>query len=352
MKTFQRIFAAVAAAAAVAAVPTAARADANMPVPGSAGTGVTGFATDAFPGFDPDSWNVEQKKPSFWFSVKRQTPAEQFEYARTLARDGKYNAARKAYEALVREWPETFEAALSQEAIGSLWVTQLDDIYEAFEEYDYLLRFYPGLCKYADVVSIQYKIAEMMYEEQKSKGFFSFTWTSQRSIRRKFERVIRYAPGAPHVPAAMMRVGELRREYGELEEAALAYEGLCNRFPGTEAAEKAAFLRVEILMELVRKHPSNRARKVAAVNAFRRVVETYPANPRAAEVRSWIEECEKAVEEAAWNDTVFYDTRQRKPGAAIAAYERYIEQYPGSERAAAARARIEAIKGGAAPLRK
>lgn len=339
------------AAATLAFAPPADAVD-NMPVPGSAGTGYTGYATDAFPGFDADSWKVERKEQSWWFSTAAETPEGQWAEIGSLLDKGEWKAARRACEALVREWPSTAEAALAQEMIGNLYVSRLDDIWEAFDEYDYLLRFYPGLCKYSEVVSMQYKIAEMMFEEQKAKGTFSFSWTSPDTIRRKFEKVVRYAPGADHVPDAMMRIAELRVEADELSEAVIVFEELRSKFPGTPQASRALSLEAETLMKLVESKRNNRKRRRDVSNFMRMAIEKYPDHPDVPKMKEWRESLEARLEEEAWEETWFYDSRQRSRNAAISAYQRFVEQYPSSPRAARAKARIEEIKGGAEPLRK
>lgn len=340
---------------AAAAVLAAGRACAdNMPVPGSAGTGEMGYATDAFPGFDPDSWKVEQKKPSWWFSVESscKTPGEQWNFVCGLKKKGKWKKVRKACEALVREWPESAEAALAQETIANLYVTQFDDIYEAFDEYDYLLKFYPGLCRYGQIVEMQFRLAECMYEEQKAKGWMSFAWTGPDTIRKKYEKTVRYAPGAAHVPDAMMRIAALRSESGDRARAVLAYEEVRNRFAGTPQAAEALYLEAKELAAQVRENPHNRHRRRHAINYMKQALEKSPDHPRAKEIKAWMDALEAEAEEEAWKEALFYDTRQRSRNAAVSAYEVFAEQFPGSPRAAQARERVKAIKGGAEPLRK
>ena len=342
----------VAAAIATVAAALGAYAASNMPIPGSAGTGYTGYATDAFPGFDSDLWKVEQKKPSWWFDAKSDTAAGQWKVANGYFEAGDWNGARKACEALVRGWPASVEAALAQEKIAGLYATVLDDIWEAFDEYDYLLKFYPGLCKYDKVVAVQYRIVEAMYEEQKAKGFWSFSWTSPDTIRRKYEKVVRYAPGAEHVPDAMLRIADLRIESGDLAEAVLVYEEIRNKFAKSPQAEKALFLEAGTLMKLVAKNKNNRSRRRNAANYMKLAVSKHPDHPGAAQMKAWRDELEAGLEKEAWEETLFYDTRQRSRNAAISSYERFIDLHPGSPRVKEARERIEAIKNGAEPLRK
>src|SRR5574344_1221615 len=132
--------AALLAAAVFAAVPAAA--DDGEPSAHAAGSGYqqTGYATDAYPGFDSGEEEApEQKKKSWWYSVKRETPATQLEYARSLEKSDPKGAC-KAYEALVREWPAVSEAALAQRRKASIYAN-LGNYDDAFDEYEYLISF-------------------------------------------------------------------------------------------------------------------------------------------------------------------------------------------------------------------
>ena len=208
--------------AAVALAASAALAIADRPV--SADGLDSGYATDAYPGFDlKQSREPEFKEKSFWLSVKRDSPAAQLEFARAFETNGNFKAAAKAYEALVREWPASAVAAEAQRRKAAVLTRMAADksdmsLYsDAFDEYEYLMHYFPGLCNYGKVAELQYKIACHLLDEKKS--MLGIKYDTNREKRLRFESVVRRAPGASWVPDAMLTIGDLRVDDDELSEA-------------------------------------------------------------------------------------------------------------------------------------
>ena len=72
-------------------------------VAGASTGGNSPYATDAYPGFDglDDVKKPERREKSWWFGVKRDTPAEQFAFAQELETEGDSKGAAKAYDAAI-----------------------------------------------------------------------------------------------------------------------------------------------------------------------------------------------------------------------------------------------------------
>ena len=104
-------------------------------VAGASTGGNSPYATDAYPGFDglDDVKKPERREKSWWFGVKRDTPAEQFAFAQELETEGDSKGAAKAYDALVREWPVSKEAPQAQLRFVKLLAGPLEDYEEAFD---------------------------------------------------------------------------------------------------------------------------------------------------------------------------------------------------------------------------
>jgi len=318
----------------------------------------SGYATDAYPGFEPrQSREPKFKDKSIWYSVKRDSPDAQLEFAHAFETNGNRKAAAKAYEALVREWPASAVAAEAQRrkasVLARLAADKNDDksLYaDAFDEYEYLMHYFPGLCNYAKVAELQYKIACHLKDDTKS--IFGLKYDSNREQRLRFESVVRRAPGAEWVPDAMMSIADLRIDDGELVEAAEVFDNVVTRFPDSAQARVAAFKACKCRYTLVKKMDYNASRCRNALNGMKMALKRYPDIEEAATLNSWIQELSRALEESAWKNAVFYDTRQRTKQAAVSAYERFLAEFPESSHRGEAVARIEAIKSGAPPLRK
>jgi len=344
-----------AALAAVVLCATSAGAVADRPV--SADGLDAGYATDAYPGFEPkQKREPEFKEKSFWYSVKRDSPEAQLDFAHAFETNGNVKAAAKAYEALVREWPASAVAAEAQRRKASILTRLAGDkndmsLYaDAFDEYEYLMYYFPGLCNYAKIADLQYKIAIHLQDEKKS--MFGFKYDSNREKRLRFESVVRLAPGSSWVPDAMLTIGDLRIGDDELQEAAAVFDNIVTRFPKTEQAKEAVFKACKCRYDLVMRQEYNASRCRNALNGMKMALTRYPDLNEADVLNGWIKELSDMLEENAWNNAVFYDTRQRTKQAAVSAYERFLAEFPESSHRGEAVARIEAIKSGAPPLRK
>lgn len=327
-----------------AAVALAQQADS---VGASPGPGIR-YATDAYPGFDPDqeSLRPERKTPR-WFSFlsrpKRATPKEQFAYCEELAYDFDWPKAAEQFDALVREWPTSEEAPEAQRRYAEILLDQADDPAEAFAELRYLVDFYSFRCDYNATVDKMYELAGRLRAEGKTIVFFRFRNTVD--VRRAYEACVLRAPGAKWAPAAMLTIGELREEEGRYEEAIRVYENLRNLHFGSPEAKAAVVREAAARMRLLASHGYNRARcldTVRYLSSARRMVEGEAID----EIERMAAEANDLIAEEAYQAARFYDSPMRTKRSAINAFERFLAEYPASPRAEAVRVRVAELKGG------
>ena len=91
-----------------------------------------------------DTALTEEPSRKRWHLMRRpreRTSQRQLERARTLEAAGKSKAALRQFDALVRTWPESTEAAHAQHAVARLY-EHLVSLDKAFDEYQYLVRNY------------------------------------------------------------------------------------------------------------------------------------------------------------------------------------------------------------------
>ena len=316
---------------------------------GPAGTpsSATRWATDAYPGFDREEEIVEgSKKSPRWFSwingPAKGTAAEQLAYATECEAQASWRAARRAYDALVREWPSSPEAPVAQEKLADLYYSHYLDYEEAFAEYKYLLDFYTSQCDYDAIVRRLWEVAKMMEEEGKTIVFFRFANTVD--VRRAFESVVRRAPGADFAPDAMLRIAKLREDDDEPDRAVQVYENIRNLFPLTPEAKVALYREGKARMFVLRVHEYNRQRCKDTIEFLRMALASNPDTPVKNEFSAWLAEAVGKIEDDAFASAQFYDSRTRTKRSAINAYERFLREYPASRHANAARARLNELQ--------
>ena len=315
-------------------------------VTGSGYGGYSQWATDHYPGFEGlDNLPVPEKKEKGWLAEwlgigtpKGATPAEQLAIAKKLEADGDYKAAAKAYDVLVREWPASVEAPEAQYRLAVVFENNLGEYADAFEEYSYLLDFYPKSCSYAKIVETQYKIVNLLHDTRRM--FLGMSFTGNRELRQNYERIVRRAPGADYVPEAMLKIADLREQDSDYEEAIKVYSTLRSRHTGTVEARRALYLEAKARMWLVRRLAYNLPRCKDTEGYLKLALRNDPSHPNAEEMRKWLSELSDYLAEDAWVRAKFYDTKQRTRHAAVAAYGKFLSEYPDSSHTDEARARI------------
>ncbi len=309
-----------------------------------------GYATDQFEGFAEITGDerLEQKDWSFWFGVSEETPAKQLAYTRQAYKDGRLRRARKGYEALIRKWPTSKEAAQAQLFLAQLY-EERKNYDRAFQEYQYLLTFYAGFCPYNEVLDHQYKLANVLRSDNRS--MFGWLLSEPDANRIRYEQIVRNAPRAPLAPTCMLIAGDIRREEKEIEEAIKVYDGLLNRYPRSTEAEVAAFFAANCRYNRSKTQDTNEENMRDAIAFIKTVLTIMPNHPQKEQFSSWSVDLNKQLEESSYKTAYFYDTKQRNKAAAVAAYRRFLSEFRNSKYAEGVRQRLtelepaEAVKG-------
>ena len=321
---------------------TAAYADATMdPGPG------TRYATDAFPAFDNTEMNVRpsRKEPrwfSWWNGPEKATATEQLAWCEEREAAGDISAARKGYDALVREWPIAPEAAKAQLKTADLALAE-EDYHDAFSEYRYLLDFYSSECDYRAIIDRLYQVAGLMREAGKVWCFIRFD--NPVEVRRAYEATVLRAPGAEFTPKALLIIADLRCECGENEEAIAVYENLINLYSDCEEVRSARRLAGGLRMELLRRYDYNRARTRDTIGYLKSAMRGNLDAEDRPQFAKWLAEAEELLAGEAWEAAKFYDSPTRTRASAIAAYENFLREHPVGEHADLARTRLAELKG-------
>lgn len=296
---------------------------------GRSGMGNRGYASDGFEGFESlEDGRIKQKTGSIWFSVSADTPAEQLAYSRQREADGKLNSARKGYEALVRKWPATLEAAQAQLALANVQEKR-KQYGKAFDEYQYALTHYAGNCPYEDIIDRQFRIANYLLHNNTS--MFGWILSGTKDIRMRFEQIVINAPRSPIAPEAMMKIGSIREGDKDYEEASKVYDGLLNRYPSSKEAVTAAYLSSKCRYILSVKHSYNENRCRESIAFLKAALLRLPNHPNQKDLKQWLLELTDLLIEQNYQKALFYDTQRYSTSAKVSAYRRFLAEFSDSK---------------------
>ena len=327
-------------AALVACAAFSLPAAAPRTVAGAAPGGQSPYATDAYPGFDglDEIKKPARREKSWWFGVKRETPAEQWAFAQELEESGDFKGAARACDALVREWPSSREAPQAQLRFARILAKNLEDYEEAFAQLEYLLDFYSRDCPYLELVEYGYQLVNTMVDKKKS--WFGFSFLSNRLVRQHYESVVRRAPGASYVPEALLKIAALREEDQQYEDAQQVYSMLQSKYPLRDEARIAAYREARARMWLCRRLAYHLNRRKDSQSFLRHLLVRYPNLPEMEEIKEWDKELGNYMAEDAYQHAKSYDNKRRTRHAALSAWEVFLKSYPDSPHAEEVRARI------------
>ena len=303
-----------------------------------------GYASDNFEGFDSfDDGRIKQKKGSFWFRLSENTAPEQLVYCRRREKKGKLNSARKGYEALVRKWPATPEAAQAQMELAGVQEKR-KKYSKAFDEYQYALAHYSGNCPYNKVLDRQFRIANYLLHNNKS--MFGWILSGTTDIRKRFEQIVINAPRSPIAPESMLKVGSIREGNEEYEEATKVYDGILNRYPDSKQAVTAAYLSSKCRYTLSVKHNYNENRCRESIAFLKAAILRLPNHPNKSDLSKWLKELTDLLTDQNYQKAVFYDTRRYNTKAKVSAYRRFLAEFSDSKYAKSVRTRLTELSAG------
>ena len=325
------LFAAIAALAAALATPaTAASQDAAR----------LRDTTAHQPGnFDDDLFSAAQKEPErkatgFFFHHRDKRPAAvQFEEAGKKYLAGDLKGACRAYDRLVRSCPYSPEAPRAQYNLGAI-LERREKYKAAFDEYRYLLIYYPESSKTGVVLEHMFAIANWQLGRRK-----------REAAAKSFAAIAIAAPGWHRAAEALFRLGEANFAMREWYDAADAFDSVASDYPSSEYALPAMERHAAALYALSLKYKEDEAIQNRAITVATAAAAALPKDdPARPKLVEHLEDLLDRRDARAFAIAKFYDGKRHKRESAIAAYEEFLRQYPRSPRAEEARARLEVLR--------
>lgn len=291
---------------------------------------------------DDDLLSDAQKEPDrkstgFFFHHRDKRPAAvQFEEAGKAYLAGNLKRACRAYDRLVRSCPYSPEAPRAQYNLGAI-LERRRKYTAAFDEYRYLLVFYPESEKTGVVLDHMFAIANW----QLGRG-------KREAAAKSFAAIAAAAPGWHRTPEALFRLGEAHFAMREWYEAADAFDSVASDYPSSDYALPAMERHAAALYALSLKYREDEAIQTRAITVATAAATALPQDdPMRPELVAHLEDLVDRRDARAFAIARFYDGPRHKPEAAVAAYEEFLRQYPRSPRAVEARRRLDTLKAAA-----
>jgi outer membrane protein assembly factor BamD (BamD/ComL family) len=306
-------------------------------------------------------WGAEDKKEEtkqarhdlHWWEHYRPaeaTPETQLAWVNELKDAGHTIRASKACLALVNAWPESPQAPVAQLTYCRL-LEQRDKPAKAFDEYQFLVEAYAGFFPYDEVMDRMYAIADVMATRDRYFLFVKFK-TPEEAIPL-FEKLIRNGTQWKRAAELQFRIARIYETTQQYDLAIEAYGTYHQRYPMSPLAEQALFGQGRCCYAYSRENPVADDLRQNAVAVLQGFLDWYPYSDMAAAARTYLTELQRDLAGGLYGQAVLYDQTARSTSdkqdhrtglvAARICYERVIDEFPKSEWADRAHARITEI---------
>ncbi len=307
------------------------------------------------PAGEPAGETRKKHQLAWWESApaSKPKPAAQLAYADGLRDQGRLIFASKQYRALTYAWPHSPEAPQAQYRYAQLLERRGKDR-SAFEEYQYLLETYAGFVPYEEVLERQYGIADRLATEP--RRFLFFSYVAPEDAIPLFETLIQNAPHWKRSAELQFRIARIYEKKKQYDLALDAYDLYLQKYPVSLLAEAAAFSHGKCAYEYSRENPNAADLRQNAEAVLASFLECYPRSEMAAAARADLQELQ--LEQAAnlYRQALIYERASRRgdgrresaaaQDAARLYFQRVIDEYPRSQWAETARGQVARLEQG------
>ncbi len=283
-------------------------------------------------------------KSGKWINPKtavKQTPKEQFDFAKSLYEEKKYEEAKREFNKLLKNYPKSFEASESQYYLGLIEEAQ-GKLYEAYQAYQKVVDKYPFSERIQEVIEREYKIAESFMSGEKRKTMGVTLPVDNPSIEI-CTKVIENSSYGPLAPAAQYKLGLVLKGLMRYYEAEEAFNKVVSNYPDSEWVGAAKFQIASCRQAISRGPDYDQGAAKEAKEKFEEFVAEHPDAALSRDAEKNITQLKEKEAESNYNIARFYE-KQKAYQAAKVYYNDIVNNCPDSVWAAKALERLEVME--------
>ena len=254
------------------------------------------------------------------------TPKEQLVYAALLLQSKKYPQALSEFKKLIKHYPRAKEAPEAQYYMGQVLEEQ-NKPYDAYKAYQLVIDKYPFSERAAQIVEIEYNIANAMMEGKGKRGKWAeAVLGGSERITEIFRAVIKNAPYGKFAAVSQYKIGLYLKEKGLLDEARDEFEKTINDYPKSEWAKAAKFQTA--MADTQRSGDVQHEQKVTrvALDEFKEFVKSHPESELTPQAKNQISKLRAKEAENTFLIGKFYE-KQKNYNSAKVYYKDIIDRY-------------------------
>ncbi len=264
--------------------------------------------------------------------------------ARRYEEEGSLHAAIKTYEKVAAKYTSSVYAPEALYRSASLLV-QRKQYYNAFGDFQLMLRRYPNTKRFNDAIGQLYRLASILLDGGHNRlwGFIPEFSNRTRAIEY-LEVIVLDAPYSDYAPLALMEVARGYQFSGDKEEAIDSLDRLVNTYPQSVLAP-VAYLKLGDLHASLTEGPKyDQASTKEAMTYYEDFMILYPGDANLAAAATGVDKMKTILSNSKIYIGDYYFYKRLNYVAAKVFYNEAITAYPDSNPARLAKKRLEELE--------
>lgn len=266
----------------------------------------------------------------------------QLQVARQFEAKEDWSDALQAYQALVRRWKLSSVAAEAQFKSGFM-LEKMGEFWAAYKQYKKLVQNYPSSKFFDLALERQHKIGNLHLAGEPQKIWKLPMFPSMEKTVEIYNDVINSAPYGKWAAPSQFKIGQARENQKNWSEAIAAYQGLIDKYPGSDLADDAQYQIGYAWYKASSSAEYDQSAAEKSVIAFSDFITRYPTSEKIEQAKEYMTELNSRRVEGSYNIARFYES-QGNWKAAFIYYNEIVKVSPDSKRGKEAKAKLDELR--------
>jgi outer membrane protein assembly factor BamD len=285
-------------------------------------------------------WQVEGGALSGLTGVEGRSALDMMNRARRDEDEGSRGSAIRIYERVAKKYSRSIYAPEAFFRAGKLLLDR-HQYYDAFADFQSIIRRYPNTKRFDDVIGLQYRVASALMNGQRNRmlGLIPVFRNRTKAIAY-FEVILLDAPYSDYAPLSLMDIARGYQGDNDPEEAIDALDRLVNTYPQSVLAP-VAYLKLGDMFASLNAGPEyDQAATKQAMTYYEDYMILYPGDDGIAKAAEGVDRMKTVLAQSKIYIGDFYLYKRLNFTAARVFYNEAITSYPDSGPAKLARKRL------------
>ena len=277
------------------------------------------------------------------------TPAGQLQTIRKLLAEEQPKQALKLANKWIKQHPNHKLLPEAHLLHGDALVAQRQ-YFKALFDYELLIKAYPDSEQFATAIGREYEIARLFASGLKRRWLGMRILPAAGEAEELFIRVQERLPGSELGEKAMLALGDLYLDRGEMSSATLAYDLFLENYPRSAHRERAMLRLIDASLATFKGPDFDPTGLLEAAQRIEQFQGEFPASAERLDAAALLVRIDELLASKQVNLARWYERRGERVGA-IYLYQRVLRDHPATAAAQIAERRLAALHGpGAAAI--